>query len=377
MRKWIAVILAAVLLLTLFSGCKAKNEIEFEIPEEESGDQVPEKEEETPDEKEPAPQKPSKDEPEEEKQPEEEPEKAPEKDEPTSKEPEVETPEEESPEEEEPEEEEEEPEEEAPQLHYKEENKLKLVSYNVRSADDPDGNSIKERAPRMKQVLEDYDPDVIGFQEVVPKWMNYLPKDLAEYDYILQYRAAKSREGTPIFWKRDKFELVDKGYFWLSDTPERESKGWGADYYRICTWVKLKVKATGAEFIFMSTHLDFDEIPQTNSVKLMIKKAKAMGGFSKLPVFCVGDFNLRPMEIAYIEMESSFADLNTQLEDDQTATSTGKYTGTSNDIIDYIFTTPGMTVPLKYKVMTDLVEGKYVSDHFGVYGEVALADPVV
>ncbi len=374
MKRISLFLMVFVMVLGILAGCKAEEGFEFEVSD--SVDAKDQKEETEEQEKENL--KEEQDEPAEQEKEEQE-EKPAEKEESEEEEeqPEEEEKREEASSEDSEEEEPEDQEEEQVQVTYDEANKLKLVSYNIRSADDPDGNSIKERAPRLKQVLEEYDPDVIGFQEVVPKWMNYLPNDLKDYDYLLQYRARSSKEATPIFWKKEKFELTDQGYFWLSETPDQESKGWGADYYRICTWVKLKVKATGAEFIFMSTHLDFDELPQTNSVKLMIRKAKAMGGFSKLPVFCVGDFNLRPMEIAYLEMENSFVDLNTQLEDDQTATSTGKYTGTSNDIIDYIFITPGMTVPLKYKVMTDLVDGKYVSDHFGVYGEVALANPVI
>lgn len=51
-------------------------------------------------------------------------------------------------------------------------------------------------------------------------------------------------EGAPILWKKDKFELIKSGYFWLSDTPEIESKGWDEKYdcFRMCSYVILKDK---------------------------------------------------------------------------------------------------------------------------------------
>ena len=43
------------------------------------------------------------------------------------------------------------------------------ISFNIRCANDPDGNSIKERAERLKAVLDKYNADIIGFQEAYYK----------------------------------------------------------------------------------------------------------------------------------------------------------------------------------------------------------------
>ena len=47
---------------------------------------------------------------------------------------------------------------------------LKLISFNIRCCDDKDGNSIKERAPRLAEVTKKYDADIIGFQEFTVPW---------------------------------------------------------------------------------------------------------------------------------------------------------------------------------------------------------------
>ena len=85
-------------------------------------------------------------------------------------------------------------------VSYYEENRLKVVSYNIRCANDPDGNSIAARASRLVTVLEQYDADLMGFQEFVPSFEKPLDQGLAdEYDYVIHYRSRKNHEGTSIF----------------------------------------------------------------------------------------------------------------------------------------------------------------------------------
>ena len=80
-----------------------------------------------------------------------------------------------------------------------------------------------------------------------------------KYDIFNKYRSESNLESTPILWKKDKFECLKTGYFWLSDTPEVESRGWDELYncYRICVYAILKEKATGKTFNFMNTHFGF------------------------------------------------------------------------------------------------------------------------
>ncbi|MBQ8894808.1 MAG: endonuclease/exonuclease/phosphatase family protein [Clostridia bacterium] len=248
-------------------------------------------------------------------------------------------------------------------------NLLKIVCQNVRCCNDPGGNSIAERVPRMKEVLEQYDPDVIGFQEVSKRWVPYLMADYGEkYDYRIDFRAEKSKEAVPIFWKRDKFTCLASGRFWLSDTPEQESMGWGAKYYRIVTWVKLQIKATGKIFLFYNTHYDWNDEFHQKSAALIAERAAEQGGFSDYAVFCTADFNMGRKSVGYAAMLEHFADAN--IHDDLTHSynSYGKRSGLG----DFIFMTPAHAIPLHYNVMTEMPGGGYPSDHFGLYAEVML-----
>ena len=105
---------------------------------------------------------------------------------------------------------------------------IKVMSFNICCSDGPEGHKLEECAPRVTGVLAKYDPDIIGFQEATPRWFGLLNSYINEngYEVFNMYRAESNKESTPMLWKKDRFECLDKGYFWLSDTPEVESKGW-------------------------------------------------------------------------------------------------------------------------------------------------------
>ena len=138
-------------------------------------------------------------------------------------------------------------------------------------------------------------------------------------------------------------------------------------------WAKLKVKATGKIFLFYNTHFDFTAEAHANSAKLIIRQATAKGGFSKYAVFSTADYNMLQWKEGYTAMQEKFDDVNWELDKDPTPTGHGyNKDNPDNGIIDYCFYSRDLCVPLRYKVMTEMVDDNYVSDHWGVYAEVAL-----
>lgn len=250
---------------------------------------------------------------------------------------------------------------------------LKVISFNVRTCGDPNGHSIKERAPRIMSILAEEDADIMGFQEYTPEMKSELSEKLAEkYDVFDKLRAEGDRESVPIFWKKDRFECLDKGYFWFSDTPEKESKGWDEVYdcYRICMWAVLKDKKTDKSFVYFNTHFGFGDKGQVASVKLIKECAEKIG---KFPVIITGDFNMKPDSKAYAVMTDYFTDVNVA-----TANNTGvtfhNYSVAATDkqsLIDYCFIDKNFT-PVNYKILDKTFGGKFPSDHYGIMAEVKL-----
>ena len=244
--------------------------------------------------------------------------------------------------------------------------KLKVISFNIRYCDDKDGNSIAERAPRLAEITKKYDADIIGFQEHTVPWEEQIAKFYPEYDIFNLYRSTHELESAPILWKKDKFELLDKGNFWLSDTPETESRGWDELYncWRMCEYVILKHKESGKVITHMNTHFGFGDNGQVKSSKLMYEYSKKI---SDNPTFLTGDFNMRPTSLGYAEMVKHFTDVNAVTANDRRTTYHG-YGKTNDEHIDYCFINDKIK-PISLKLLDELVDGKYPSDHYGLFVE--------
>lgn len=246
---------------------------------------------------------------------------------------------------------------------------LNVVSFNIRCANDKDGHTIAERAPRLKTILDGVDADVIGFQECKNDWETILPRDYGDqYEIFLVHRG--DTESIPILWKKDKFSCIKKGVFWLSDTPEEPSKGWDERYdcFRICMYAVLQDKESGSRFCFMNTHYGFGDKCQTDSSDLIHKYNKQI---ADLPTLITGDFNMRPSAAGYAQITKYYRDVNKCTLNYTGTTFHGYAPETKNSHIDYCFINESIK-PVKTVLLDRSFDGKYPSDHFGLYFELEL-----
>lgn len=263
-------------------------------------------------------------------------------------------------------------------MSYIQENIIKILDYNIRCANDGENRMIADRAPRLIKLIEELQPDVIALQESTHRWNPYLEEGLyKEYAMRYCYRMRNSRECTPVLWRRDRFDLVDEGHFWLSETPETPSYGFGQTRYaRVCTWVKLRVKATGKEFFYFCTHMNGDDPSTIGGGNVIMQYAEEMGAFTEVGALLSGDFNMTPERLGYANLNDSgkFCDLNAALGFNPEGTVNGYNDLDNNRIIDYVFYSPKQFEPLKYEVLNREILGGYISDHRGVWAEVALKE---
>jgi len=250
--------------------------------------------------------------------------------------------------------------------------KIKVISFNIRCVDDINGNSIAERAPRLANVMSAYDADVIGFQEFTPAWEAHIDKYFGK-DYVIfnRYRVDSGwLESPPILYKKHKFNLIKSGYFWLSDTPEEMSGGWDElGLNRICLFVVLQEKTSKKIFTFFNTHLGFGDDNQVKSVHLI---GEYMKKFASLPAFVTGDFNMIPQTEGYVEATKIFNDANRVAVKDREPTFHGYNQKDKVKVhIDYCFVN-GNVKPLNFKIMNELVDGQFPSDHYGIFAELQI-----
>ena len=116
----------------------------------------------------------------------------------------------------------------------------------------------------------------------------------------------------------------------------------------------------------MNLHLGFGDDCQIKSTRLVYEYSKKL---SDLPTFVTGDFNMRPTSIGYSTMTEKFTDVNTVTAKDMRPTYHGYHPETAPDLpIDFCFIDKKVT-PISLKVIRETVDGKYPSDHFGLFCE--------
>ena len=184
---------------------------------------------------------------------------------------------------------------------------LRWGTFNIRLQNDGDekaGVGWSVRRDRVADYIKRNHIDIVGMQEVLHQQLEDLLQRLPEYDYVGVGRTdgAKKGEYSPVFFRKDKFDALEKGNFWLSETPDVPgSVGWDAALERIASYAKLRDKATGKIFMAVNTHFDHVGVKaRRESAKLIMRKIQEIVG--KQPAVVTGDFNVTEDDEAYKTM---------------------------------------------------------------------------
>ena len=238
---------------------------------------------------------------------------------------------------------------------------MKVGTYNIRYDNTGDlrkGNQWERRCPVIASLIRFHDFDVLGTQEGFEHQMTDLQKLLPEHACVSFGRDDGKLKGehVGIFYRKDRFEVLESGMFWLSEHPDKPGKGWDADLSRICTWAKLRRTPDGKPFCFLAVHLDHrGNLSRTESMKLLLSKASTLSNGA--PFFLVGDFNTDQNSDAFRSLTAEG-----RLEDAaERAEIRYLLNGTANRFdpdsktesrIDHVFVSPGTRVR-RFGVLTD------------------------
>lgn len=249
-----------------------------------------------------------------------------------------------------------------------------VMTYNIYMGGTGE-KSPKNRSVLIKQNVEKYNPDSFGMQEVTVEWYGILKEIFPDYGYIGDGRSNKrAGEASPIFYNKNKYELVDGGTFWLSKTPEKPSKGWDAMFNRVCTYAVLKDKETGFTYAHFNAHFDhMGVIARMESVAVVTAKVAEIA--PDMPVVFTGDLNENIESDMYKSVLSSgFADSRVLAgSDDDNETFHGYSELTTKEYpIDYIFVNAFVKSVESYTVDREKLSGIYPSDHHPVVATLTL-----
>ena len=258
---------------------------------------------------------------------------------------------------------------------------VRVMSFNIRLGVARDGeNDWQHRQQHVVATVKQFGADLVGTQETYPFQAEYLQQQLPEYEYFGRCRNAEDKddEQCGILYRRDRFEKLDGGHYWLSPTPETPgSKGWDAAITRMVTWLKLRDRTTAGEFYFLNTHFDHvGRQARDQSAQLLRQR------LPKSDCILVGDFNEGEGSVPYRRLchpesvsENEDSTLSTSLVDSYRALHPEREAdeGTFNGFrgrrqgprIDWILVRGAFTV-LEADIDRTQFAEKFASDHFAV-----------
>jgi endonuclease/exonuclease/phosphatase family metal-dependent hydrolase len=255
----------------------------------------------------------------------------------------------------------------------KKQSTLLVSSFNLRMDTPNDGeHAWPNRKELVKDLIRFHELDLIGTQEGFKHMLDGI-LELGNYAYTGVGRNDGKEEGehSAIIYKKDRFDLLQSGDFWFSETPEIPGKGWDATCCnRICSWAKFKDKETGKVFFMFSLHYDHQgQVARKNSSLLLIDRIKKIAGDS--PVIVTGDFNATPdSEPIQLIYDSNLLNDSYLVSEEPPYGTIGTYNGyninsPTSERIDYIWVTPQITIK-KYGTLNEVPNGKFPSDHYPI-----------
>ncbi len=174
---------------------------------------------------------------------------------------------------------------------------LRVSTYNLWVQS---GAAWDQRKSSVAQLIQDSKFEVCGFEEASWEQRSYLGTQLqSEYNVLAYGRdtggdASNAGEMSGILYHKNRFELLESGRFWYSQTPDVPSSGWDeTNFKRFCVWGKFKDTKTDKNFYVFQSHMPLADLARKEACRMLVEKISEMVT-DDTPVFCTGDFNATP-----------------------------------------------------------------------------------
>lgn len=264
---------------------------------------------------------------------------------------------------------------------------FRLMSFNIRVNLPSDGeNAWPHRKEMVASTIQYHDPDMIGVQEARIEQVQDLADRLPDYSWFGVGRDDGSMAGEfmAIFYRTDRFHLLEDSTFWLSQTPHKPGLGWDAAYIRTVTSGKFKDLRSNKVFYLLNTHFDNKgEIARVNSAHQILDYVNTLE--KNTPVLVTGDFNATPDSQPYRVLTGDdegrdrlslidAIEISELRHHGPTGTFSGfDITSLAGDLrrIDYIFVSEGVAVE-KHATLSDSFDGRLPSDHLPIVADIIL-----
>lgn len=291
---------------------------------------------------------------------------------------------------------------------------VKVMQLNICRDQSLGSYNWAERKAAIAALVREQQPDVICLQEINPyddAFNDILGQLNNSYDKSSWtgdiYSGTLCNRGTTIFlddegdaviYRNSKFTLKNRGVFWLSNTPEKESRmevtvegtTYKANYNRIAVWNILQEKTSGKEFCVVATHIDNKNDSTQESLGFPIMwqqvqicvnnveaKAKDANG-NALPIIIAGDMNANPDKAPILRFTNTNKYTDTYVvAQNRSCPDSSKPRSTMVDVdgasatqnwaaFDYIFAKGGVFTVPNHTIHAPKYDGTTLSDHNAV-----------
>ncbi len=251
--------------------------------------------------------------------------------------------------------------------------KLRVLTWNVQYGSErgADPNGWPERKAALRAALADEKPDVLCVQEALAGQLEFIDGLLPGHKRVGVGRddGAKAGEHCAVFFDARRFEAAESGTFWLSETPEKPSRGWGEKYMRICTWVRLREPASGRAFRVYGTHLALLPSAREKSAALIVERIAKVPRDE--PVILAGDFNCGPGSPPWKLFGAAGLKSAEELAGRRPGAATYHKSGIPLVCLDAVFAS-GTWKAGAHRVVRGQAGAAWASDHFGVAADLEL-----
>lgn len=263
-----------------------------------------------------------------------------------------------------------------PSVHCPAQELTGVLTYNIRFDNPADGpNAWPLRRDQLAAQVLFYEPDIVGLQEVLHSQLVFLQEKWTAFDYAGVGRddGLQAGEYSPIFYRKSRYDLLEKGNFWLSPTPDVPSRGWDAALNRICTFVHLHDRLARRNLWVFNSHFDhLGREAREKSAALIVRIISEMAQTGE-GVVVMGDLNAEP-ETPPVEALAALLSDASLVSDMPAFGPAGTFNGFNfaepvRKRIDYIFVRSAQIGVRKYAVLSDSREGRYYSDHLPVFSQ--------
>ncbi len=262
--------------------------------------------------------------------------------------------------------------------------RTRAMSFNIRYGTAADGeNAWEHRRFLVRLTIRDQSPDLIGLQEALAFQVDELDTAFRGYRSVGAGRDDGDRAGEmcAVLYRASRFELLEHGTFWLSETPDEPgSMGWDAACPRIATWVRLHDRFCLPDtFVFASVHMDHvGETARREGARVVRERlAEVAGG---MPLIVAGDFNAtggpggsEPWDV--LCADGSLRDTWLEAGGESGPEGDGTFHGFDGEPdtgrIDWILASPGWEVEAA-SIVRSSRRGRWPSDHYPVTADFTL-----